>query len=112
MPASITNCRCNYVPPRHFDYDRQYIGVDETDGRFAEVAIDTCKYCGTKWINYFYEVEGFSGSGRWYRGIIGEEAAATISASTAATWLEQLDQYMYGGSYFDSEGAYGRGRIS
>jgi len=108
----LTNCRCTFPPPRHFDYSREFIGVDETNGRFAEVSIDTCKYCGTKWINYFYEVEGFSKSGRWYRGIIGEEAAATISASNAAAWLEQLDQYMYGGSYFGTEGAYGSGQLT
>jgi hypothetical protein len=109
----MTNCRCTFVPPRYFDYDRIDIGVDETDGRFAEVSIDTCKYCGTRWIHYFYEIEGISNSGRWYRGMIGEKGdAADITPGIAVRWLEQLEQYVYGGSYFNTEGAWGKGKIT
>jgi hypothetical protein len=68
--------------------------------------------CGTRWIHYFYELEGISGSGRWYRGIISEDTAATMTPEKATAWLEQLDQYMYGGSYFTTDGAYGKGTIS
>jgi hypothetical protein len=71
------------------------------DGRLAEVSLKVCHVCGRHWLRYFYEVEAFSRSGRWYLGQITAETAAGLSVEQAKTILEGLPWYFYGGSYFD-----------
>jgi hypothetical protein len=35
-------CKC-FTPPLHYsDYEISYMGIDETNGRFAEVTIENC----------------------------------------------------------------------
>jgi hypothetical protein len=70
------------------------------DNRFAEVSILVCPNCGQYWLRYFYEVEAFTGSARWYLGPISEEHASTLGAEDAKGVLEGLAWYYYGGSYF------------
>jgi len=52
------------------------------------------------------EYEGYSGSGRWARGLISAEDAERVTPETAAAYLDDLAWYIYGGSYF--HGATGR----
>jgi hypothetical protein len=94
------------VPPLHFsNFDTREIGVDREHGTYAEVAIDTCKICGSYWLVYRFEYEHLTGSGRWYRGIVSKEIAETATPATAIETLEQLAWWLYGGSYFESRGA-------
>ena len=43
-------CRCMTPPFDARDYDTEFLGVDETNGRFGEVSVETCKACGAGWL--------------------------------------------------------------
>jgi hypothetical protein len=106
-----TKCKC-FIPPVHYaDYTVSYIGVDETNGRFAEITLQTCIHCSTKWLIYLAEFEGISKSGRWYRGVITEKELKNIEPEEVVAYLEGLDWFIFGGSYFSSTGMYGKGNV-
>lgn len=92
-------CAC-LDTPRKLPVAR-YLGMD---AHYGEAALHLCPDCGRYWLHYFYEVEAFSGSGRWYFGILAPEQAETISAEEASSALEALEWYFYGGSYFGKSG--------
>jgi hypothetical protein len=88
-------------PPFHdSDFDSVEIGIDKSNGRFGQVSIKTCRRCTRKWLDYHIEVEAFSESGRWYCGLLSDEAARMLTPEKAIAVLEDLDWYFYGGSYF------------
>jgi len=98
------NCPCMTPPIDHRDFVKTELGMDQTQGRFADVAIDRCKHCGALWLVYHYELEGISKSGRWYRGLITSVHAAAATAGNALRILEGLGWHLYGGSYYDTTG--------
>ena len=100
----MTECSCLRPPFNYQDFDSKEIGIDETNGRYGSVTIETCKKCGANWLRYLVEYEAFSKSGRWDRGLIWPERATVIKPETALAELESLDWYFAGGSYFDSTG--------
>lgn len=100
----MTDCACMTSPFHYSGFDSREIGVDEAKGRFSEVSIETCKRCGSKWLRYFVEYEVFSKSGRWYRGLVTDEAARSATPDSAVAFLESLEWYFVGGSYFESIG--------
>jgi hypothetical protein len=108
---SEAKCKC-FIPPLHYtDYQISYMGVDETNGRFAEVTLQTCIHCGIKWLNYLVEFEAFTKSGRWYRGVIPENELKNIQPGKVVAYFEGLDWFIFGGSYFSSTGMYGKGKV-
>jgi len=82
----------------------KHLGVDKTHGRFGEVELWQCKNCGRFWLHYLVEYEAFTGSGRYFMGLITEEVADTISPEKAVEYLNKLDWHLYGGSYFGGKG--------
>jgi hypothetical protein len=105
------DCICMKPPFHHADFDSTEIGVDKTHGRFGQVSIETCKRCQRKWLHYLVEYEAFSRSGRWYRGLLSDELAKSVTPETAVEILEDQDWYFYGGSYFQTQGRMGSGRM-
>jgi hypothetical protein len=87
----------------HRDYDLTFVGVDETSGRFADVAVGHCSRCDRYWLHYQWEMEAFSHSGRWYRGLISREQAQTVTPENAALLLQGLEWYFVGGSYYQGK---------
>jgi len=89
-------CMCFTAPTSRL------VGVKELglDNQLAEVAVLICQDCGQHWLRYCYEVEAFTGSGRWYLGAITPEQFATLTGEQAKAVLEGLGWYYYGGSYF------------
>lgn len=81
------------------------VGVDETLGRFGEVTIERCNTCGSVWLRYVIEYEAHARSGRWFRGLVGEEVARAITPERAVAVLESLPWHFHGGSYFETPGA-------
>ena len=67
------------------------IGVDETKGRFGDVKLRRCRDCGRHWLHYFVEYEAFTGSGRWYMGLITPEAASDLRPEDAVEYLNSLE---------------------
>ncbi|MCX7044792.1 MAG: hypothetical protein NTX50_04790 [Candidatus Sumerlaeota bacterium] len=100
------DCRCMTPPFSFLDFDSFDLGVDETNGRFADVTVNRCKVCGRYWLKYLVEYEAFSESGRWFRGMI-EEAEVTGGSLTPETALQRIagmEWFFYGGSYYRTTG--------
>ena len=93
-PATFTGCACEQGSASYLQFTSRGLGCDETDGQFAEVT------CERLWLGYLVEYEAVSRSGRWARGY-SDDAAQTITPETAVAYLDGLDWYLYGGSYFD-----------
>lgn len=104
-------CRCMTPPFNYQDFNSASLGVDETNGRFGEVTIETCRACGAMWLRYFVEYEFFSESGRWYRGPVTWEMVWLLKPEQAPELLASLPWYFYGGSYFRTTGRKGSGPI-
>jgi hypothetical protein len=106
---TLGECACLELGPRLGSFDEAFVGVDRTNGRFGDVSIRTCRACGRRWLRYQVEYEAFSGSGRWYTGLLPEGADARLRPEDAVPLLERLPWHVYGGSFFDSPGRRGMG---
>lgn len=104
-------CVCEKPELSHTDYRTSNIGTDKTNGRMAEVSILQCKLCQRIWLKYLVEFESFTKSGRWYKGIIAKKDVAGMKPENAVEYLENLDWYIYGGSYLESTGMFGQGKL-
>ena len=107
----MSDCHCYHPPFDYRDFTSTPVGIDETEGRFGEVSIETCLNCGTKWLRYFVEYEAFTASGRWFRGLITDAEIARITPERAVPFLEQIPWHLVGGSYFQSQGERRSGKI-
>ena len=105
--SSAERCAC-FAGQHDLLETHQWLGMDV---RFAEVSLLACRVCGTLWLRYFYELEAFTASGRWYLGAIPAERAEALSADNAKETLESLDWYFFGGSYFSGKHGRSSGRI-
>ncbi|HEV7590979.1 MAG TPA: hypothetical protein VGO40_22900 [Longimicrobium sp.] len=97
-------CRCATPPIDHRDYEEDDVGVDDGHGRFGDVRIDRCRWCGRLWLHYQHELEAFSRSGRWYRGVVTPEQATGATPDNALEILAKLPWHLYGGSFFGTTG--------
>jgi hypothetical protein len=81
------------------------------DDNYAEIKLMICSNCGQTWLRYFYEIEAFTASGRWYLGAISDEQASQLTVINAKATLESLSWYFYGGSYYRGRSGKTSGRI-
>ncbi|MGA7932946.1 MAG: hypothetical protein WCA35_05155 [Kovacikia sp.] len=107
QPRAIHPCGCVTASPGHLK-TAQELGLDS---QFAEVSVCVCQDCGQLWLRYFYEVEAFTGSARWYLGAITQQQLATLRLESAKGILEDLDEYYYGGSYYQGQQGKTSGKI-
>jgi hypothetical protein len=105
--ASHESCGCFASPHDHLINIKE-LGMDNW---FAEVSLHTCRDCGQHWLRYFYEVEAFTGSGRWYLGAVTPEQISTLTPENAKDALGKLDWYYYGGSYYEGRSGRASGKI-
>jgi len=110
--TALPACRCA-APKAGYDIwcDERNVGVDETSGRYGVVNVWRCAHCRQLWLHYRVEYEAFSRSGRWARCPISEELAATLEPEQAVAVLDAAPQHIYGGSYWDTTGMIGHGRL-
>ena len=95
------SCKCLNKPLSFDDYDEvRRLGVDSTNGRYGEVNLWRCKRCGRYWLRYQVEYEAFTGSGRYFMGLITPEKAEILAPDEVVPYLNQLEWHLYGGSYF------------
>jgi hypothetical protein len=104
-------CACDSPTARYDVFVEVGGGVDTTNGRHADVSIRRCRHCGQHWVRYHVEYEAFSKSGRWARGKIADDLAATIAVEDVAEYIDALPSYFAGGSLFDSCGFARTGRM-
>lgn len=108
MTSDAQSCTClaaargDLILLRHFGMDHN----------FAEVSLHTCPDCGRPWLRYFYELEAFSGSGRWYLGPLSPAQLQAFTVVNARELLGQLDWYFYGGSYYGGKTGRASGPIA
>jgi hypothetical protein len=107
QPGQDPLCSCFIAPGKYLVVDTE-LGMD---GNFAEVSLLSCSLCSQKWLRYFYEVEAFTASGRWYLGAITKGQASHLMAENAKSILEGLSWYFYGGSYYGGKSGRTSGRI-
>jgi len=107
LPEQFASCGCFNAPDRLLATVKE-LGMDDN---YAEVSLLICSVCGQHWLRYFYELEAFTASGRWYLGAINAEHASLLTAENAKTILESLGWYIYGGSYFGGRSGKTSGRI-
>jgi hypothetical protein len=100
-------CGCLAAPQKFLVTERE-LGMDE---RYGEVSVLVCRACGRRWLRYFYEVEAFTASGRWFLGALTPHQAGSLTAENASSILEGLKWYWYGGSYFAGRTGRGTGKI-
>jgi hypothetical protein len=100
-------CGCAATPLKYLE-PIQEIGLDN---HLAEVSVLVCRECGQYWLRYLYELESFTGSGRWFLGPISKDQLSGLTAETAKNVLEGLDWYYYGGSYFKGRSGKASGTI-
>lgn len=100
----MSACRCITPPFHRDDFESEAIGIDMTNLRFGEVSVETCKACGSKWLQYFVEYEAFTASGRYFRGIASLEQLQGLTPERAATVLADMTWYFRGGSYYRTPG--------
>ena len=105
------DCICKKPPFSYLNYDTHELGIDEANGRFAEVAIQTCKHCGTQWLNYFIEIEGFSSNIKWFKAIIDDSLIDSLTPENALENISKAEWYFYGGSYYGAGVAVGSGEV-
>jgi hypothetical protein len=106
------DCSClERGPPSFDDAHTRFVGVDETDGRFADVTLCRCPRCSRTWLRYQLEYEAFTASGRWCMAPIDATLAASVKPETAAGVIAEAEWHIFGGSYFGHAGKRGRGRI-
>ena len=101
------SCACFSTP--HQDLSNySELGLDKS---FAEVSVLVCRRCAQHWLRYFYELEAFTASGRWYLGAITRAQLSVLNADNAKSILEELDWYYYGGSYYGGQSGKTSGEI-
>jgi hypothetical protein len=105
-------CACEKPTPNYTEYRSSELGSDHTNGRNAEVSIQQCKLCQRIWIHYLVKSENPSQAERWYKGIVSKKDRPQITPENAVEFLESLEWYVYGGSYFESTGEFVRGKLN
>ena len=98
-------CPCLNEPLAYNHYrPLRFVGIDPAAGRYGEVNIWQCLACGRLWLHYLLEQEAFTGSGRYFMGLISAEEAGCITPNEAFAYLNRLEWRLFGGSYFGRKG--------
>src|SRR5438128_2441087 len=84
---SPDECPCLRGEVDYRDFETRVLGVDRD---YGETSILRCRRCGRHWLEYFVEYEYLTASGRWLRGVITPEIAASAKAASAKRILEGL----------------------
>lgn len=105
-------CGCEQADQSVSDYRTSKVGTDHTNNRNAEVDVLQCKLCQRIWIKYAVEVENSPQSERWFKGIVAKKDLSQITPDNAIEHLENLDWYLYGGSFFENKEAFGQGKVN
>jgi hypothetical protein len=94
----FNKCKCEKPPFSYLDFTTTDLGCDYNG---AEVSIDQCKICGTKWLKYLIEEPHYSNSGRWWRAILNE---SSVNAEMAKDYIQSREWCFLGGSFYNTTG--------
>lgn len=102
MPAQ--ECECLRSGPLAGSKATTYLGIDPTDGRFAEVEIEECTFCRRTWLHYQIEIGGDPQVIRSFRGLVDRSLLTRITPETAVEVLESLPWRLRAGGPLGPEG--------
>jgi len=91
------NCSCLEGDSYYQKFEEKALG---SDSDYGKASILRCKRCGRYWLRYLMEYEYLTAAGRWFRGLVTPEIAASATAANAKNILESLEWYFRGGSAF------------
>jgi hypothetical protein len=92
-------CTCINGESNFSDFaEVKYLGLDSD--HYGEVSISTCKNCGRYFVEYFYEHEAFTASGRRFKGLIEKERITNFTPNDALTYLNSIGWHWASGSYY------------
>ena len=101
-----SHCRCLVAARGDLELVRD-LGLDD---HLAQVSLLACPECGTYWLRYSYEVEAFTGSGRWFLGTLPARQVLALTVASARETLEEEDCISTGEVILAAELARGRVR--
>ncbi|WP_267402836.1 MULTISPECIES: hypothetical protein [unclassified Chryseobacterium] len=105
-------CACEKPTSNYTEYRTSELGTDHTHGRNAEVSIQQCKLCQRIWIHYSIKSENLPETEKWYKGIVSKKDRPQITPENAVEFLESLEWYVFGGSYFENTVEFGQGKLN
>ena|ERR1700675_3061700 len=105
-------CSCLATAPKHPNaVEERSVGIDPSNGRFADVTLVRCALCRRLWLTYQFEIEAFTASGRWYAALISEADAKIMTPHRAPDFIKSQPWRIYGGSFYGHSGRRGSGPI-
>ena len=99
-PDQPEDCECLKGNFYYTKFERRDLGMDDD---YGEASIHRCKNCGRYWLHYLMEYEYLTAAGRWFRGLVTPDVAASVDAQSTKRALEDLEWYYRGGSAFGGE---------
>jgi len=105
-------CVCEKHDLNESEYRTSIVGTDSTNDVNAQVSIIQCKLCQRIWLNYAIEFPNFPDYGRWCKGIIAKKEVVGMKPENAIEYLENLQWYICGGSYFGNKEVFGEGKLN
>ncbi len=107
----MSDCSCLECGPKYpFAWER-YVGRDETEGRYADVALRRCASCRRLWLRYAVEREFYTSAGKWAEALIGEADAESMIPEEAAGFIDRAEWCVVGGGFYNSAGLRTKGPI-
>ena len=97
----MIECVCQLPPFDYRDYEREDLGSDSMN---ADIYIDTCKNCGTRWVVYLIEWPHFSKSTRWYRAPVRDDEILALCTKNAKDYIERQEWCFAGGDFYRERG--------
>lgn len=104
-------CGCEKPGQSSSDYRTSNIAIDKANDRNAEASVLQCRLCQRIWIIYSIKSD-LTKTEKWFKGIVAKKDLSSITPENAVQYLENLDWYLYGGSYFENNETFGQGKIS
>ena len=104
-------CACEKHDLIESEYRTSNVGTDLTENRNAEVSVIQCRLCQRIWLKYSVESEDFPNLNRWFKGIIAKKEVAGMKPENTVDYLENLEWYICGGSFFGNKEVFGEGKL-
>ena len=90
-------CKCKTPPYSYLDYE--IIELDKNNQ--GQARLQTCKICGSVWVNYLIEEPHYTKSGRWWRAEIQSSDFGYLKIENVKSYIESQESCFVGGSFYE-----------
>lgn len=105
------DCTCMDEQCRSEAFESREITTDRLRELLSRIELQSCRRCGRYWLRYTLVDEANGAWGKWYRGLIAQEAASDLTPERARELLASMKWHFYGGSYYRTAGEYSSGPV-